>query len=198
MQKVNFKNGFTLIELLVVVAIISLLSSVVIGSLNEARAKARDQALIQSIKQTQAALELYYNKYGEYPDNSHGDTTPNLYTSHLYSNGVWVGSTGSPNQYSPNRLIDRLRADNFLSDIKPHSKTLLYYSNWNGDDLSATARMKCDDGSEKMQKYIIGFIPETQAVADELPKILYTLDTDADAEPAYHSVYSLYSCATIN
>lgn len=37
----NKKRGFTLIELLVVIAIISLLSSVVMASLNDSREKAR-------------------------------------------------------------------------------------------------------------------------------------------------------------
>ncbi len=65
----NRKNisGFTLIELLVVVAIIGILSSVVLASLNSARAKARDARRIQDIKQIQNALSLYWLDNGRYP-----------------------------------------------------------------------------------------------------------------------------------
>lgn len=60
------KSGFTLIELLVVIAIISLLSSIVLASLNSARSKARDARRLSDIKTIQTALEMYYDKYGSY------------------------------------------------------------------------------------------------------------------------------------
>ena len=60
------KAGFTLIELLVVVAIIGLLSSVVLVSLNSARAKARDARRTSDLRNVQLALEMYYDKYGTY------------------------------------------------------------------------------------------------------------------------------------
>ncbi|MFH0851996.1 MAG: type II secretion system protein [bacterium] len=60
-------NGFTLMELLVVVAIIGILASIVLVSLNSARAKARDAKRLQDIRQIQSALDLYYDKYGAYP-----------------------------------------------------------------------------------------------------------------------------------
>lgn len=66
-------KAFTLIELLVVVAIISLLSSVVIASVSDAREKARSQALVESIKQMMTGLELYNQDHNNiYP----GETRP--------------------------------------------------------------------------------------------------------------------------
>ena len=61
------KKGFTLIELLVVVAIIGMLSSVVLASLNTARGSARDAQRGQNIKQVKTALELYFNDNNTYP-----------------------------------------------------------------------------------------------------------------------------------
>jgi len=62
-------KGFTLIELLVVIAIIGILSSVVLASLNDARAKARDTKRLSDMHQMQIALELYYNSFGSYPNS---------------------------------------------------------------------------------------------------------------------------------
>lgn len=61
------QNGFTLIELLVVIAVIGILASVVMASLNSARAKARDAQRIANVRQLQTALELYYSDNGAYP-----------------------------------------------------------------------------------------------------------------------------------
>ncbi|MEO6536326.1 MAG: type II secretion system protein [Candidatus Paceibacterota bacterium] len=62
------KNGFTLIELLVVIAIIGLLSSVVLASLNTARAKARDATRLSDMQQLKLSLELYYDANRAYPN----------------------------------------------------------------------------------------------------------------------------------
>lgn len=58
---VGLQRGFTLIELLVVIAIIGLLASVVLVSLNSARAKSRDAKRVSDMRQFANALEMYYN-----------------------------------------------------------------------------------------------------------------------------------------
>jgi prepilin-type N-terminal cleavage/methylation domain-containing protein len=75
----SIKNrGFTLIELLVVIAIIGLLSSIVLASLSDARAKARDVNKIQTLKEIQKALTLYFSDMGIYPKSATTSTITNL------------------------------------------------------------------------------------------------------------------------
>jgi type II secretion system protein G len=73
------RQAFTLVELLVVVAIIGLLSTVAVVSLNSSRAKARDTKRKADLVQISKALELYYSDNGSYPSTGgsaawHGPT----------------------------------------------------------------------------------------------------------------------------
>lgn len=61
------KFGFTLIELLVVVAIIGILSSVVLASLNSARKKTRDTVRANDMKTIYTMLTQYSIEYGGIP-----------------------------------------------------------------------------------------------------------------------------------
>jgi type II secretory pathway pseudopilin PulG len=76
---------------LVVIAIIALLSSVVLASLNSARAKARDAKRLQDINSIRTALELYASDHsGSFPNiNAAELTTPNwtLFVNTLVSGG---------------------------------------------------------------------------------------------------------------
>ncbi len=66
-QKSN--KGFTLIELLVVISIIGLLASVVMVSLNSARAKARDARKMADFRSISNAFQLFYDSNGRMPNN---------------------------------------------------------------------------------------------------------------------------------
>jgi general secretion pathway protein G len=63
----NKTSGFTLIELLVVVAIIGILSSIVLTSLDVSRERARSTRRTQDIKTMVKGLEQYYQEEGRFP-----------------------------------------------------------------------------------------------------------------------------------
>lgn len=65
------RSGFTLIELLVVISIISLLSSVILASVNNARKRGVDAAVVQDARQLSNAVELYYLTNKSYPLDSY-------------------------------------------------------------------------------------------------------------------------------
>lgn len=103
-MKSNHKNyfrtaGFTLIELLVVIAIIGLLASVVLLSLNSARAKSRDAKRLADAKLMASSMELYFNDSGTYPAQT-ADLVPNyLGTWPIYPSPSADGACGAGLSY---------------------------------------------------------------------------------------------------
>ncbi len=63
-MKKTLQRGFTLIELLVVIAIIGILASVILASLNSARAKGTDAAVKSDLENARPQAEIYYDGKG--------------------------------------------------------------------------------------------------------------------------------------
>ena len=82
------KKGFTLIELLVVISIISLLSSIVLASFSNTKAKSRDAVRASDMHQIKLAIDLYYNNYGCLPITS-GTSCPGAGGYSELNQGSW-------------------------------------------------------------------------------------------------------------
>jgi prepilin-type N-terminal cleavage/methylation domain-containing protein len=106
----NRQKGFTLIEILIVVAIIAILASVVLVGLGPTQQAGRDARRLSDLRETQNALELYFNKCGYYPGlaepgacgnyaavASWNGTAPSLSTSLI---GSTIGVNSIPNDPS--------------------------------------------------------------------------------------------------
>ena len=76
--KIKKYKGFTLIELLVVVAIIGLMSSIVFSLVAKSRENARRVVALQTQRQLQKAIELYYNDMGFYPPDVNRGWDPGI------------------------------------------------------------------------------------------------------------------------
>ena len=81
MIKQKLTRGFTLIELLVVIAIIGILASVVLASLNTARAKGTDAAIKSSLNNMRAQAAIVYDNTGSYDTVCEDPTVAQAVTS---------------------------------------------------------------------------------------------------------------------
>lgn len=141
------KNGFTLIELLVVVAIIGILATIILSSLNTARAKARDANRQQDIATIQNALEIYYLDNGHYPNSTGmGGFSPSVASSY---NASWEALETMMGVTLPRDPINEVG-----HPISEGKHNYLYASN---------NAAFCNN-----QEYVIYYLPETfEAPADQ-------------------------------
>lgn len=149
------RKGFTLVELLIVIAIIGVLSSVVLASLNAARVKSRDQARVSGIIELRKAIEAYYADYGRYPPYTYA-TSPYLGDNcGAYNDWCDLEATLSP-------YIKGIPRDNLGN---PVNRRYLYKSNppystyGLGVVLEATTTASQNDGGYMDLMYETGPLP---------------------------------------
>jgi len=103
----NYKpKGFTLIELLVVIAVISLLSSVVLTSLQGSRERSRYANVVQQMEAVSEAVLLYELQNGEWPSDVGRGEVPEFVPEQLqkwpeppcgvYDYENWSGNGSNP------------------------------------------------------------------------------------------------------
>lgn len=92
--------GFTLVELLVTIAIIGVLFSIVIASMNGAKRSSDYLKRVADLGQVKLALTKYQLKYGRYP------TTGGLWAGHC---AYAIGGTGATNilNYIPTLVTEK-------------------------------------------------------------------------------------------
>jgi prepilin-type N-terminal cleavage/methylation domain-containing protein len=108
------KKGFTLIELMVVLSIISLLATIILGSLSNAREKARISRARQDLIQINNALNLYISKYNKAPKEFTSTTS-------------WINQWNTPNCQGDYYMNNGTTDVNSLQD-RPNGQVLNYFN----------------------------------------------------------------------
>jgi prepilin-type N-terminal cleavage/methylation domain-containing protein len=133
----KLSKGFTLIELLVVVAIIGVLASIVLSSLNNARSQARDAVRKSDLRTLQIAYEMYLND-----GLGTGSTVPR--TEYACGGGTdGILSQLVTNGYIPEAINDPLFQ--FCGNDAPHGGDADYmFWNYGNGEYCFTANLEND------------------------------------------------------
>lgn len=154
-EKQSHSHGFTLIELLVVIAIIGVLSSVVLASLNTARAKANNSRRLSDMMQVRTALELYYDTNGRYPIQvDWKGTTPGCYGTGSDPNTAIPGlvPTYLPTMPQDPKWVPSSYCYLYVSDSVGSNYKFLIYGTVEGNPLApgtANARYQAGCGTSE-------------------------------------------------
>jgi len=106
-------KGFTLIELLVVISIIGVLATIVLGSLNTARNKAKDARIKAHLSQMRNAAEIFVIQNDSYYGTETSGFRDDAYTTCRAQDGSIFGATNGGLQ----DIIDQVHNDSSQSGL---------------------------------------------------------------------------------
>ncbi|HRH26494.1 MAG TPA: type II secretion system protein [Candidatus Paceibacterota bacterium] len=170
----QFQKGFTLIELMVVIAIVGLLSSIVLTSLNRARTRALYSRDTTSLLAIRNAMALYEEKNGSYLcETTLDDPPPPCSLSMITS----ITGTGA----SFVTALTPLVTAGYISSIPIPTKGGTTYRYefispvwWNRDSPEIEYKFYC--GGQEIKKYMIKVLSSAQKI--DLP--LYNIEVYYD------------------
>jgi prepilin-type N-terminal cleavage/methylation domain-containing protein len=95
----DIKRGFTLAEFLVVIAIIGILLSIVLASINKSRENSKITQVLAQVKDLGVKVELYRSDTGQYPPDCRIPSPPN--PTCTQENDPFLNSLGIPGWSGP-------------------------------------------------------------------------------------------------
>ncbi|HEY0964651.1 MAG TPA: type II secretion system protein [Candidatus Paceibacterota bacterium] len=93
--KKNKQGAFTLVELLIVVSIIALLARFILPAFSDAREQARFARATMEFDSVHKSLNMYRERYGDYPADANRDIPPGLeefLAADIWPDAAWPGS----------------------------------------------------------------------------------------------------------
>lgn len=135
------RTGFTLIELLVVIAIISLLSSVVLASLNGARESARITRTAEDFRQIRNSINLWMtdNGFAKYPNANSNEVCGGTGYNTYYGQNCPI-----PEMYSnPNSSFSDSMSSPPTPPLNDASNYFYSFEKWQSPDCNNNSTPQC-------------------------------------------------------
>ena len=132
------KKAFTLIELMIVVVILGILMATILPKLTWAQARARDAARVADLSNIAAALSVYYDDNGQFPDKANANDAECLTSS-------WDVAWSGIILYLQNSRVPMDPSKTSNSYLCASDKGRYFYQALEKDGLSSNGYVLCAD-----------------------------------------------------